>query len=261
MIHPVFEIMATRSDKTFTPGHRSGRQCLGVIHAACVLTALYAAVPSLAAPQPAAMPRTWQFNLDFETLEAIAVPDGGGGYHWYWYLPYTVTNHSNRDRPFLPTITIATDQGDIIRANRRINPSVFTAIRLEMRKPYLQNPMTMPRTLRHGPDHKRHSVAIWPAFEHDVDQMSIFVTGLSGEHTTVRHPATGKPVIDPASLEPVIDPRTKQPKVDVATGLPVIEPKPLLLRKTLMLDFNMSGTASHPQHELPRPTGRRWVMR
>ncbi len=214
-----------------------------------------------AAPQPALMPKAWQFDFDFTMPELIAMPDGEGDHRWYWYLPYTVVNNSKRDRPFLPVITVATDQGHIIRANHNIDPSVFTAIRLEMQMPHLQNPMTMTRTLQRGPDHMRHSVAIWPAFEEDVDRMSIFVTGLSGEHTTVLHPATGEPVIDPASLEPVIDPRTKQPKIDPATGDPIVEPKPLLLRKTLMIDFGVPGTTTHPQRQVPVLQGRRWVMR
>ena len=214
-----------------------------------------------AAPQPAAMSRTWQFEFQSTTPEPIAIPDGNGGHDWYWYLPYTVTNTSKRDRAFLPVLTIATDQGDIVRANQNIAPSVFTAIRMEMQNPLLQSPMAMPRTLKRGRDHMRRSVAIWPAFEGDVDQMSIFITGLSGEHTTVIDPATGEPVIDPGSLQPIIDPRTKQPTINPATGEPVVDPKPLLLRKTLMIDFDLAGTVSHPQQLSPLETGRRWIMR
>ena len=91
--------------------------------------------------------------------------------------------------------------------------------------------------------------------------MNVFITGLSGEHTEVIDPATGEPVIDPASLKPVIDPRTREPRLDPGTGEPVVEPKPLLLRKTLMIDFATAGTVSHPQRLTPVETGRRWVMR
>ena len=228
---------------------------------ALVVSTPFSAPRSDAAPQPTAMPRTWQFEFASTPPESIAIPDGEGNYSWYWYMPYRVMNTSKRDRALLPVITIATDQGDIIRANRNISPSVFTAIRIEMQMPLLQNPITMSRRLKRGRDHMRHSVAIWPAFEGDVDQFSVFVTGLSGEHTTVLDPATGEPVIDPASLEPVIDPRTNEPKIDTSTGEPVIEPRPLLLRKTFMLDYELAGTTDHPQRLSPVRAGRHWVMR
>jgi hypothetical protein len=71
-------------------------------------------------------------------------------------------------------------------------------------------------------------VAIWPARNHQVNQVSLFVSGMSGETATVENPVSGERV---------------------------------LLRKTLQRDYLVSGDVL-PRGSLPVPlVAETWVMR
>ncbi len=214
-----------------------------------------------AAPEPNLVPRTWQLEITYSTPEPIAVTDAQGQIRWYWFLPYKVVNRTGTDRQFLPKIVVATDQGDIVLANDKTPPSVFPAIKLKLRNRFVESPIEAAGVIQQGQDQARESVAIWPAFLHDVDMLSIFVTGLSGETVGVLNPKTGEPVIDPGSLKPVLDPATNEPLIDPNTGKPLVQPRPLLMRKTLMLEYHLPGSVLHPQRQQMTPQGKRWVMR
>jgi len=82
--------------------------------------------------------------------------------------------------------------------------------------------------LLRGSDNAKESVATWPATEHDIDLISIFVAGLSGETTVVENPVTKDPV---------------------------------LMTRTLMLDIALPGDPPNPQSQAILPKGKRWVMR
>ncbi len=216
---------------------------------------------AVAAPVPALVPRTWQLDLTFEPPRPIAVQDKQGVIRWYWFITYKVVNRTASDRIFLPTVTIATDRGDIVRTNPNIPLKVFEAIKQRTNIPLLEHPVRVDGAIKPGEDRARQSVAMWPAFDHDVDTLSIFFGGLSGESARVVDPKTGKPVIDPESLKPEIDPRTGTPFLDPDTGKPRIHPRPLLLRKTLQLRYHMPGSSLHPQHQPMIQRDKRWVMR
>ena len=213
-----------------------------------------------AAPEPELAPRSWQFEFEAAVPRPIAVQDVDGQFRWYWFVAYKVVNRTGRDNQFLPKITIATDQGDIVEANRHVPTRVFAAIKQQLGNRLLASPIKVVGKLNQGPDHGKESVAIWPAFARDVDAVDIFVSGLSGETAQVLDPRTGEPVMDPASLKPLTDPRSGGPVLD-ATGKPLIKPRPLLLRKTLMIHYQMPGTDVQPGRQTIVPSARRWVMR
>lgn len=180
-------------------------------------------------PQPAAVPRAWQFDFTYQAPQAIAYTDVAGQTSWYWYLPYKLVNNSGSERIFIPEITIATDAGDIITAGRRVPPQVFEAIQKRLGNPLLEPPAQMiGRTVLQGEDHAGESVAIWPNFDHDVDQISVFIEGLSGETTRISHPVTGDPI---------------------------------LMRKTLMLNYDLPGQAPSPRLQQIIDRGQQWIMR
>jgi len=228
-----------------------------------VLMALAAAVPllSAAAPQPALVSNTWELKFTYSKPEPIAVNKLDGTIKWYWFMTYKVTNHTDTDRQFLPKFTIATDEADVIQANRNIPTRVFKAIKQRLQNSLLEFPVEVTGTLKPGEDQARESMLVWPAFDRDVDFLDVFVTGLSGETTKVLNPKTDKPLIDPQSLKPVINPRTGKALIDPQTNRPKVNPRPLLLRKTLMLEYQLPGSTLHPQHLAVLFKKKLWVMR
>ena len=187
-----------------------------------------AGLSALAFPEPDIVSKSWQLDVTYQHPRVIAIKGIDGRTHWYWYLTYKVVNHTGQERFFMPEVTIATDRGDIITAGVNVPASVFTAIREKLDNPLLENPIDVVDKILQGPDMARESVAIWPAFDHDVDRMDVFFTGLSGETKVVTHPLTGEPIP---------------------------------LRKTLMLQYDTPGTGTHPQDQALLLRDETWIMR
>ena len=179
-------------------------------------------------PRPSLVGQSWELKFDFKTPRTIAAADIDGQVRWYWYMPYTVINNTDTEQFFVPEVTVATDQGDITTAGRGIRPSVFRAIQKRLGNPLLENPIQVSGRILIGEDHAKQSVAIWPMFTHDVDEMTLFVAGLSGETQKVKHPLTGKDVE---------------------------------LRRSRMLIFQTPGTFVHPQRQPIKIHTKTWVMR
>jgi len=146
-------------------------------------------------PTPDPLDGDWRFDFNFEPPDQIAVPTLDGTRRAFWYMTYTVTNDTGAERIFLPEITIATDQGDIVTAGAEVPVAVFNAIKDREENPLLESAVSITGRILQGEDHARDGVAIWPVFEHDVDHMDIFVAGLSGETHVVRNPVTDEKVI------------------------------------------------------------------
>lgn len=179
-------------------------------------------------PTPEIVSPSWNLDLEYGTPRTIAVRTLSGGYQWYWYLPYKVTNRTGENRLFIPEVTVYTDEGDIIPAGRNVPAVVYPAIAQVLNNNLLESPVEIVGQLLQGEDYARESVAIWPAFGHDVDRMSIFFGGLSGETKTMRDPLTGEEV---------------------------------LLRRTRQLNYRLPGYTQTPQNQPVIFEGEREVMR
>lgn len=182
----------------------------------------------LAYPEPSALSRSWQFEVTCQTPQAIAVTDLQGRKQWYWYLPYKVINRTGEDRLFAPEFTIATEQGDIVQAGRGVPASVFNEIKKKLGNDLLESPAAVVGQFLQGPDFAKEGVAIWPAFGHDIQSLTVFFSGLSGETQVVKNPGNGEDV---------------------------------LVSKTLMLKYSLPGDARNAGKQILVLTGEKWVMR
>jgi hypothetical protein len=200
---------------------------------AFALTCLSVAMPGVAAPQPALVTKAWEFKFTHATPRPIVVKNLRGENEWYWYMTYKVVNNSGQERLFVPEITIATDQGDILAAGKNVRTAVFEEIKKRVGNRLLESPTNVVSQILQGEDHAKESVAIWPALDHNVDRVSIFISGLSGETALIKIP-------DPADTKKTID---------------------TLVAKTLMLDFDYPGAPTSPQEQPVIFKGSTWIMR
>lgn len=176
-------------------------------------------------PEPSVSSRAWRFDFTHDGPKAIYVKQ-----RWYWYMTYKVTNNTGTERVFVPDITVVTDAGDTIVAGKDVPVGVYTAIKETTGNRLLESPILVVGRILQGEDNARESVAIWPANENgkDVDQFKVFVAGVSGELAVTQNAKSNEEVV---------------------------------LRRTLMLTFDLPGTNVPIQKQPVVPKGKEWVMR
>jgi len=167
---------------------------------ACLVLALISAAAlswnqqATAAPRPQIVSTSWNLDFEFDMPSPIAVKGVDGQVRWYWYITYTVSNNSGSERDFVPEFTVANDRGQIITAGRGVPSVVFVKIKELLGDPLLESPVEVVGRLLQGDDFAKRSVIVWPASYQDVDELRVFVSGLSGETAKFPNPLTGEPV-------------------------------------------------------------------
>jgi hypothetical protein len=143
-------------------------------------------------PTPAAVPYRWQLDIKPGELRLYVDPVDGNA---YWYFVYTVTNKSGRDQIWAPTMVMFTDVGEIVSSGATVPSRVEESIRDLLGNPLLQTQNEVIGDLLQGREHARDGLAVWPAGRLDVNELTLFIGGLSGETARVRNPATGDSLI------------------------------------------------------------------
>lgn len=192
------------------------------------LTILSITAFASAAPEPKIVPSAYQLNFTYSKPLAIALRTDKGDIQWFWYLKYTVTNHTGKDQLYIPDVTVSYDDGAIVHAGKDIPASVFKIIQKKEKNPLLLSPLQVVGKMLQGEDFAKSSLAIWPHFGPNVKEMRIFLSGLSGETTQIK---------------------VKNQK------------EPVLLRKTRMLIYKAPGTGTHPQDQILKRKSDKWIMR
>jgi len=180
-------------------------------------------------PKPLIVTHNWALDVRIHTPGVIAVKSPlQDAPRLYWFMSYTVTNHTGEDINFVPDILMLTDAGDVVQANKSIPPIVFTRIKEKLNNPLLERHTKVIGRLLQGRDNARDSVAIWAVPDHDVNAISVFFGGLSGETHMVKDPVAGKQYI---------------------------------LKKTMMLKYQTPGDASHAARKEFVLKSRQWIVR
>ena len=216
--------------------HRQAKPSARIGVAAAALLVAVTANYSAAYPEPAVSPQSWELKFEHENLRRIVVqtPDSKVP-KAYLYLTYTVTNNTDDAQTFLPFINMVTREGKVIRSDQNIPNKVFQAIKQRTRIPELQDSLRISGALLVGRDQAKDGVAIWEEPMPEMGSFSIYVGGLSGEAVELKGD-DGKPVSDDKG-------------------------RPILLFKTMELDFVVNGDEIKPDIDTVSKTSERWVMR
>ena len=179
-----------------------------------------------AAPEPSIVPVSWELNMRHGPLERLLMTIDGKP-RAFWYMRYTVINNSNHDVLFTPEFELHTETGEVVEGFKDVPKSVFEKIKSMSNDNMLLSPTDVLGKLLQGEDNAKDGVMIFNAPKLDARNYSVFVSGLSGETAEVKNPITGQPVI---------------------------------LQKTLVLEYNVPGQAIgiDPRPELKAT---RWVMK
>lgn len=112
----------------------------------------------------------------------------------YWYFTYTVTNLTERDLVFAPRIELFMDSGKILRSGRGVPSRTVGQLRKLLGNPLLEDQNRIIGDLRVGKENARTGIAVWPADDLDVTELTLFFQGLSSDRKVVQHPGSGDPI-------------------------------------------------------------------
>ncbi len=205
-----------------------------------VIPAAVVAVAS-AAPKPNAVSRTWELDFTFHDPQRITLTlPGDDTTSTYWYVVYTVTNNTGRNVDFYPTFNVTTNRLTVIEAGYDISPFVNDTIRTRHKgvHPFSVDPMKMYGPLLQGEDNARTSIIVFREFDTDIDQFTLYISGLSGE----------------------ID-RVRNPRFDRKAGASPENPMFFHLRKTLEIRYDVPGDDVTRLTAEPIRGKQKWVMR
>ena len=110
-------------------------------------------------------------------------------------MRYKVTNSTNMDQLFTPEFQLITETGQVLDSGKDVPNDIFDQIKKLYGSDLMESPIEVLGRLRQGPDHAKESVAIFAGVEKEARKFRIVVTGLYGEVAEVKNPLTDKPVI------------------------------------------------------------------
>ena len=156
-----------------------------------ILTAVPTAVEARSTASPAGLVAGWEIDFTPGDLRLYVDPTDG---RYYWYFTYTVTNRGASDLVFAPKIELFLDSGEVMRSGRGVPTRVVEQVRRLLGDPLLEDQNRIIGDLRVGRENARSGIAMWPAEDQDVTELTLFFQGLSSDRKVVKNPQTGKDV-------------------------------------------------------------------
>jgi hypothetical protein len=189
------------------------------------------AANAMLAPEPRPVPTRWEFSFEEGPLR-LAWVETDAGLQPFFYMTYRITNFWGQDLLFAPDVTLVTSNSEVLTSGRGVSLAVTEEIMGRLRNPLLESQNSLGgATILEGPEHARDGVAIWPATNLQVDEVSIFFAGLSGEQESY------------------------------VVGRGTDDPQRYSLRKTMMLRYATPGDFSQQGSRPFELAEKRWVMR
>jgi hypothetical protein len=180
-----------------------------------------------AAPEPAPVPKRWELAIEPGPLRMTVVDQRA-----YFYITYKVTNHGTQDLLFAPSFELATEEtGEAMRSGRDVPVAVTRAIMERLGNSFLEDQIGIVGNILRGPENAKEGLAIWPANQLRVSEISVYAGGFSGETTTLELPGA--------------DGKTEKK----------------VLRKSYMMRYRMPGELNPADGDEYRPFESRWIMR
>jgi hypothetical protein len=183
-----------------------------------------------AAPEPSPVPTSWEFTFEPGPLR-LAWVDTEQGASPFFYFTFKVTNFWGNDLLFAPSVELVTSDSEVLVSNRDVPLAVTAEILRRLDNPLMLSQTDLVDTVLNGPEHAREGVLIWPATDLDVDEISIFFAGLSGE------------------------------RENYIAGRDGPDPKRYSLRKTMMLRYATPGDFGRQGSRPFEVVEKRWIMR
>jgi hypothetical protein len=176
-------------------------------------------------PTPAPVPVRWE--LEFKPGELRMYQDSQTG-AYYWYFTYLISNRTDSKQIWAPTFTLFNELGEITVSGKNVPTRIVRDLMDLLRNKLLEDQNQIIGDILQGPENAKEGLVVWPAANPQVNEISMFVAGISGESARVHDPKTGNEVI---------------------------------LRKTLQRDYVIPGDATARGGDPVKLNTETWVMR
>ncbi len=143
-------------------------------------------------PVPRNMAIRWE--LDYEPGDLRLHVDRTDG-RAYWFFTYKITNRTRKARVWAPTFVLFTDAGEILESGEGVPRRVTFELLKLLGNDLMENQTQIIGDLLEGPTMAKDGLVVWPARNTRVNQLKMFVGGISGETARVTNPITGERTI------------------------------------------------------------------
>jgi len=173
------------------------RRCTGIwLVILCLLTPASVITADAAIARdvirPSARPVRWQ--LDFEPGDLRLYVDARDG-KAYLFMTYKVVNNTSQDRLWAPSFVLFTDRGELVKSGVNVPRRITDELLTLMGNEFLETQERVIGDLFQGEGMAKEGLVIWPIQDTRLNELRIFVAGLSGETARLNHPITGEPII------------------------------------------------------------------
>ena len=142
-------------------------------------------------PKPAPVPYRWELNFEPGPLRLYVDSTDGKS---YWYFTYSVTNRTGKDQLWAPKMVLYTDAGEIMESGRDVPTSVTQDILDLLGNEFLEDQNTVLGEILQGRENAKEGLVVWPAKSLNITELSLFISGISGETARVKNPVNGTEV-------------------------------------------------------------------
>jgi hypothetical protein len=222
--------------------------------ALALMAAMLIVAPGSAAPEPSIAPVSWTLDFTYEDPQRIIIPAVGETRpQVFWYLLYTVENNTGQDVPFYPRFELLAGDTLTLLSEQDVPSNVFEAIKARhaRTRPFLLSAAQIIGPLKQSAGYARDGVAVWPDFDRQINEFTVFVRGLSGEIATV--PNAGFDDSQPEIEEVALSDGTVVPQV--------VNPREFTLHKSLAIRYLLPGDPATRIEADPVRQEQKWVMR
>ena len=154
-----------------------------------------------AAPQPDPVPRRWELTVEPGPLRVATINIPEEGPRAFYYFTYRVTNNTGTDQTLAPIFELYTDDGEILRSNRRVPRDAVRQILEMLRNPLLEDEISIQGPILAGRENAKDGLVVWPADNFRINDVTIFAVGFSGETRRYIRPDTGEEILLRKTLE------------------------------------------------------------
>lgn len=139
------------------------------------------------APQPEAVPRRWQLDVNWGPMRVLTVATSVGTRSFY-YMGYEAVNTSGRDITFAPTFELVDGDGLVTRAGKDVPQEAVSAAQAKLGGALIEDPISVIGPMSQGRENAKVGFVVFACNDLTPGEMRVYAAGFSGETALVRTP-------------------------------------------------------------------------